>query len=130
MNVPQNSVVDGILGDDIHYNLIDARRGGGRRRRCGENVTGAIIWRGWSCHGCATLYFRVKKLAEMNRGNIMTEHDTVIEIANVPQEGLAFGWAIHISLVEDPVPAVAAILKDEAVASIFRKVACALEQCR
>ena len=60
----------------------------------------------------------------------MTEHDPVVEVANVSLKGLAFSGAVHISLVEDPVPAVAAVLKDKAVASIFRKVACALEQCR
>jgi len=49
----------------------------------------------------------------------MTEHDPVVEVANVSLKGLAFSGAVHISLVEDKVTAKAAILKNKATARIF-----------
>ena len=35
----------------------------------------------------------------------MTEHDPVVEVANVSLKGLAFSGAVHIGLVEDKVAA-------------------------
>ena len=65
----------------------------------------------------------------MNRRNIVDEHHAIVEAANVREEGLAFCWAEHISLVEDPRSSIVAVLKDKAVAGIVRKVAHALKQC-
>ena len=60
----------------------------------------------------------------------MTEHDPVVEVANVSLKGLAFSGAVHISLVEDKVTAKGAILKNKATARIFREITSALlEQC-
>ena len=59
----------------------------------------------------------------------MEEDYPVVEAANVREEGLAFGGAEHISLVEDPRSSIVAVLKDKPVAGIVRKVAHALKQC-
>ena len=57
----------------------------------------------------------------------MEEHHTVVEAADVPEEGLAFGGAEHIGLVEDPRSFVFAVLEDKPVAGIVRKIARALK---
>ena len=65
----------------------------------------------------------------MNRRNIVEEHHAVVEAANFREEGLAFGGAEHISLVEDRLSSIVAVLKDKPVTGIVRKVAHALKQC-
>ena len=58
----------------------------------------------------------------------MEEHHAVVEAANFREEGLAFGGAEHISLVEDTRSSKVAVLQDKPVAGIVRKVAHALKQ--
>ena len=65
----------------------------------------------------------------MYRRNIVEEHHAVVEAANFREEGLAFGGAEHISLVEDRLSSIVAVLKDKPVTGIVRKVAYALKQC-
>ena len=59
----------------------------------------------------------------------MEEHHPVVEATDVPEEGLAFGGAEHIGLVEDPRSFIFAVLEDKPVAGIVREVSRALKQC-